>query len=317
MIEKLLKIATIENPVVAQELLNTAIELKDSPFVNDFKSNQRTILENAENQMPKLAMKLGMSISELDGCLSLELEKKAANMGVGGHLGRAAGEIGLSAIGSVARLALNDLYHSGKGALTEKRYYEKMMKENPDLHEFEPGRVKSLFKTLHSLGGTELSSDPNVAGTFIRGNMMYDKGVDMEPLHKMIGSRQNLQRSRDVIEGPQGVPGMNLLQRQQEHEKNQEMGSNNQKNYQLNKSQHEYRQSRDVLEDMRFDNEDSRNQERHEWDRHKDEHATSDDQRRREMHAHQLATDLRREGRDIMKLRDDMKHHRFQRMGHR
>jgi hypothetical protein len=247
MIEKVIKLASIQQPRVANEFLQAAQELKTSPFEQDFKLDQKDILQSAENSLPKVAKELGMSIRELDSYLDMEIEKSAADMGLKGHLGRAGVEIGLSALGSVAAVALNQLYNTGKEALTEKRYYEKMMKANPDLHELPKERIKSLFKTLHSLGGGEFSSDPNVAGTFVRYNAIYgDKGIDMKGVQDIIGARSNLTKAKDVIQGPQGTPGINLLQRIQEDEKNREMAGNN-------KAQFDYRKDRDSIEDKRYE----------------------------------------------------------------
>lgn len=279
-----MKLATVEYPEVAQDMLRTVNELKDSPFVGDFKREQRQILEGAENQMPKVASKLGMSLYEFDQLLTTEVEKRAANMGFGATMGRAGAEIGLNAIKSIAQIAMSDLYNHGKGAVTEKRNFERMMKENPDLHDMPKERVQSLFKTLHRLGGTDLSGDPNVAGTFVRGNSFSSSGIDMKGVESMIGARSNLQRSRDQIDLGQGTPGLGMLQRHQEEEKNRDLRSSNESQNRLGREQFEHRKGRDAVDDKRYETEDNRRAWEHDWKR--DEHTWSSGKNMRESERH-------------------------------
>lgn len=224
MIEKLLKIASIGNPQ-AQFLIEAQKELETSPFKEDAKAEQLEILEYGENLMPKLAYSLHMSLGELDNFLTFELEKTASpkplfeRNSFGGHAARGGAAVVGSALGGVATSLLNDLYHSVKGSVTEKRNFEKMIKENPDLQELDPHRVKSVFKTLHNLGGSDLSGDPNVAASYVRWNS-HTQGVDLTGTRDLIGSRSNLEKSKDTIKQLQGVPGLDLWHGIHEHDKN-------------------------------------------------------------------------------------------------
>lgn len=279
-----MKLATAEYPEVVQDMLRTATELKDSPFVGDFKREQREILESAEGAIPKVAKNLGMSLGEFDTYVSHHVDKTAANMGFGATMGRAGAEVGLNAIKSIAQIAMSDLYNHGKGALTEKRNFERMMKENPDLHEIPHDRVKSLFKTLHRLGGTELSGDPNVAGTFVRGNSFSSSGIDMKGVESMIGARSNLRRGMDQIDLGQGTPGLGLLQRQQEEEKNTDLRNSNREQNQLGREQFDHRKTRDKEDDRRYGIEDNRRAWEHDWKREDNTRRQNDELRSGERH---------------------------------
>jgi len=226
MIEKLLKIASTNNPQF--EYINNAMgQLQKSPFADDMKQQHREILQEAEDSLPKLAYQLKLSLSELDNLLDYELQKTAqtsdsifARNSFGGHAARGGAAVLGNALGGMATSVINDLYHSAKGAISESRNYKNMLKENPDLSELNPERVKSLFKSFHSLGGPELSSDPNVAGAFVRFNAMHDKGIDLTNVRDMVGTRHNLEKSRDTIRSQQGVPGLDILNSIKELEKN-------------------------------------------------------------------------------------------------
>lgn len=226
MIEKLLKLASTNNPQFTY--INNALdEIDDSPFAEDAKQEQREILQEAEDSLPKLAYQLKMSLSELDNLLSFELQKTAqasdsifARNSFGGHAARGGAAILGNALGGMATSVINDLYHSAKGAITEKKHFNDMLKENPDLTELNPDRVKSLFKSFHRMGGPELSGDPNVAGAFVRFNAMHDKGIDLTNVRDMVGTRHNLEKSKDTIRASQGIPGLDILNTMKELEKN-------------------------------------------------------------------------------------------------
>lgn len=306
MIEKLLKLAAIGNPQA--EYLNQAIkEVKDTPFAEDMINEQRRTLEEAENLMPKLAMKLNMTLSELDQFLTNELTKSASAHDayeaskpllrrgtLGGHAARGALAIGGSALGAVAANLLNDLYTKAKSSATEGGNFKLMMKENPDLHDYPLDRVKSIFNTVHRLGGNELSGDPNIAGTVVRNHVMlgdFNKGVDMKSMSELVNARSNLSRGTSIIDSGKSLPGLDLYKHEIDAERNE-----------LGREQFGHNKSQDDLENKRKDSEATRRETEHGWtgqdrnfrnaielarvkrEKHKDLRDTREDQRKEEIH---------------------------------
>lgn len=294
MIEKLLKLASEGNPQA--EYLNEALEtVKNTPFAKDLINEQRQTLEEAENMMPKLASSLGMSLSELDQFLDSELEKQASaasdavpllrRSSLGGYAARGALGIGGAALGGIATSLLNDLYNKAKLSVTEKGNFETMMKNNPDLHDYPVDKVKSVFNTVHRLGGSELSGDPNVAGTIVRNHVMlgdFNKGVDMKSMNELIGARSNLSRGSQVISG-HDLPGLDIYKSELDHSRNR-----------LQEKQLEHGIKKDNKEDSRRDAEDVRRTTEHNW-------ASSD---RDQRNALDLARHKREEADELRKRRD-------------
>jgi len=303
MIEKLLKLASEGNPQA--EYLNEAIEsVKGTPFAKDMINEQRRTLEEAENMMPKLASALGMSLGELDRFLDNELQKQASASDaakpllsrgtLGGYAARGALGIGGAAVGGIATSLLNDLYNKAKLSVTEKGNFNDMMKNNPDLADYPVEKVKSIFNTVHRLGGPDLSGDPNVAGTIVRNHVMlgdFNKGVDMKSMNELIGARGNLSRGTQVIDGNHSLPGLDIYKNELDSEKNKLQGE-----------QFGHTKEVDNAESSRRDTESRRKSEEHDWNRKdrafkntldlarakrdKDEAARSrrDEMRRTEMH---------------------------------
>lgn len=234
MIEKLLKIASVTDPL-AQEVIQSMEEIETSPFADDAKREQREILQYADDLMPKLAYRLGLTISELDNVLEMEVEKLAEekiplmqSQSFGGYAARAGAGIGSNAVQGIATALLNDLYHSAKGAITEKRNFNRMMEHNPDLAEKDPERIRSIFKTLHVLGGPELSGDPNIASAVVRFNAFHDSGFDMSNMKDLAGVRKNLDDAKSTLKAPTGTPGLDILNSLHSFERNQLSRDSNQ-----------------------------------------------------------------------------------------
>lgn len=265
MIEKLLKIAAVIDQEKVQYLNDALEHLRGTDFEEDLVYDQRNIIEDAENLMPKLASKLEMSLTEMDMFFDRELaslEKRAQiaekalplleRGTLGGWAARAGLGIAGTALTGVAASVMNDLYNNAKLTVTEKSNFESMLKHNPDLHEMPKDKVLSIFKTVHRLGGTDLSGDPNVAGTIVRNNVMlgdYNKGIDMKGLSDLVNTRSNLSRGTQVIAPHNGeFPGLDIHKsvieaRKSDHEKNK---------HQLALDQYNHRKDRDKIEDKNY-----------------------------------------------------------------
>ncbi len=260
MIEKLLKIASFVEQDKTQ-FLNDALEvLNGSGFEDDMLAEHREILDNAENMMPKLANDLNMSLIELDEFFDRELsaiEKNASaadavkksiplleRTTLGGHAARGALGIGGAALTGISLSLLNDLYNKTKLSLTEKSNFENMLKHNPDLKEAPKEHVLSVFKTVHRLGGPDISGDPNIAGSMVRNNVIlgdYGKGVDIRGFNDLINAKSNHTRGNQTIGNNAEFPGLDIYKAHMEGKK-----------HNLMERKFDHDQDREGIEDSRY-----------------------------------------------------------------
>jgi len=176
--ELMQKVAEVE-PVKYDFLLKTAAEIRSSPFRDQIVGELDHIIKTA------------ISMSSVGG---------AIKSGFGKFMGSKAGDAALygatiTGLGVAASLA-GDLADAAHRGITKSRNYKAMMEANPDLKKEDPVAIQSHFNTLHRFN-PEFSSDPNVAGSYVRSQSQFPEGD--------LGSVQGLVSSRKAIKDARGA----------------------------------------------------------------------------------------------------------------
>lgn len=127
--------------------------------------------------------------------------------------------------GSVAAATLGSELTGGyqklRGAITKKRNFHRMMKENPDLQHLDDKQVQLAFNTIQRFN-PDFAGDPLVAGTWTRQIAGYGEGVPADRAAQLVQAATNLNKLRsapglkDITgamgrEGKDGSPGTGIM----------------------------------------------------------------------------------------------------------
>lgn len=108
--------------------------------------------------------------------------------------------IAATALGGIGLALAGDAYDATRRAVSKTRNYKRMLASNPDLKEKPAAQVQSIFSTLHRFN-PEFSSDPAVAGSFVRQHVELalgesGVGVGLDTAKSLVDSRKSLNESR-------------------------------------------------------------------------------------------------------------------------
>jgi len=98
--------------------------------------------------------------------------------------------------------------------LKKKKYFNKMMDENPGLKKERPGDVSKIFRTLYKFNPV-MASDPLVAGSFLKRSLQFkDEGIqpiDIKTLTEVSKHLSDSKRKDSLLRGAFAGTGAELL----------------------------------------------------------------------------------------------------------
>lgn len=163
--------------------LSTALELTEKYYPERLEKIA-TYLDAIEKTSPFILEDTLNEFSVIGGTLmekTSSLTDKA--LGVGAAVGSAAL---LGIVGSVS----TDLYDAAKRGLTSSGNFKNIMKNNPQLHEFDSAQLSKSFSTLHKFA-PDFTSDPNLGGSILH-SMVSNPENQLVIMKDLINTRKSL-----------------------------------------------------------------------------------------------------------------------------
>lgn len=182
-----------EAPQYYQFLVESANEIRKSPFRDEIADEMNGIIKTAESSTEKLAANFGSIASGIGGAAKSMMSHPAPLF------------IASTIAGGVALSLAGDLYDAARRGLTKSRHWSAMLEANPDLatRSKEDPNVQVMFNTLHRFN-PEFSGDPHVAASFVKAQLEYPDDI---------GIPQNIVKAHNEIRSSGGLrplPGMPL-----------------------------------------------------------------------------------------------------------
>lgn len=162
-----------ERPDVVDYMLRTRDEVLNSPYRDEILGEIQTLVKEAEVDWKGVA------------------KSTAKNLGSGAAL------FGGALATAIAADLASDLYHAIKSGLSRSKNFKNMVATNPDLKKHNPKDVKAIFDTLHHVA-PELASNPTIAGSFVKNQLDYAGGIDVQTLQSLSSTEKNVNQARGL-----------------------------------------------------------------------------------------------------------------------